>query len=66
MSDQLATIGVRDQAAVDLWTATMTGLTDQQISNDPGGDRWKQLIDRAVDMLLVDSDIHPNHESEQK
>jgi hypothetical protein len=47
----------------------MTGLTDQQISNDPGGDRWIQLIDRAVDLLLADTDnntrIHPNPESEQ-
>jgi hypothetical protein len=30
----------------------LTGLTDQQISNDPGGDRWKRLVDRAVLMLL--------------
>lgn len=48
----LSEIGVDDQATLDLWTATMTGLTDQQISNDPGGTRWVQLVDRAVDMLL--------------
>lgn len=23
----------------------MTGLTDQQLSNDPGGDRWERLLD---------------------
>lgn len=23
----------------------MTGLTDQQLSKDPGGDRWERLLD---------------------
>ncbi len=41
-----------DDEAVDLWTAIVTGLTDQQISNDPGGDRWTRLVDRAVDMFF--------------
>ena len=49
---RMAAIGVTDAEAVDLWTALLTGLTDQQISNDPGGDRWERLIDRAVDMVL--------------
>jgi hypothetical protein len=31
----------------------MTGLTDQQISNDPGGVRWKKLVDRTVDGFLL-------------
>jgi AcrR family transcriptional regulator len=48
-------VGVRDHASFDLWTAISTGLTDQQISNDPGGDRWERLIDRAVDMFLSDA-----------
>ncbi len=52
MEAQLASIGVTDPAAVDLWTAMLTGLTDQQISNDPSGDRWKRIVDRAVDMTL--------------
>ena len=65
MRDRLAMVGVRDQATLDLWTAMMTGLTDQQISNDPGGDRWMQLVDRAVDMLLADGRPHPNTESEK-
>jgi AcrR family transcriptional regulator len=55
MSKLLAGVGVRDQATLDLWTAVLTGLTDQQISNDPGGTRWTQLIDRAVDMLITES-----------
>ncbi|HUF99385.1 MAG TPA: hypothetical protein VMM60_14750 [Ilumatobacter sp.] len=65
MTERLATIGVRDQETLDLWTAMMTGLTDQQISNDPGGDRWTRLIDRAVDMLLADARLHDNTESEK-
>jgi AcrR family transcriptional regulator len=64
MRDRLAVVGVRDQATLDLWTAMMTGLADQQLSNDPGGDRWTQLIDRAVDMLLTDARPHTNAESE--
>ena len=55
MSEQLAGVGVRDQATLDLWTAVLTGLTDQQISNDPGGTRWTRLVDRAVDMLIAES-----------
>jgi AcrR family transcriptional regulator len=49
---RLARAGVRDPRHVDLWTALMTGLVDQQISNDPGGDRWSRLIEDAVLMFL--------------
>ena len=31
----------------------LTGLVTQQMSNDPGGDRWARLIDRAVDMFVA-------------
>ncbi len=61
----LAAAGVSDQTTLDLWTAMLTGLTDQQISNDPGGDRWRRLVDRAVDMLLTDAQIHTSTESEK-
>jgi AcrR family transcriptional regulator len=57
-TDKFAALGVTDPEAVDLWTALMTGLTDQQISNDPGGDRWERIIDRAVDMFLRDVTPH--------
>jgi AcrR family transcriptional regulator len=43
--------GVGDARTVDLFTALGTGLTDQQLSNDPGGDRWIRLIDEAVEMF---------------
>lgn len=48
----LASVGVEDDEAVDLWTAIVTGLVDQQISNDPGGDRWTRLVDVAADMFF--------------
>lgn len=43
----------------------MTGVTDQQISNDPGGDRWTRLVDRAVNVLLADVRPRTNPESEK-
>jgi len=55
MTRHLAAVGVHDQETLDLWTAVLTGLTDQQISNDPGGTRWTRLVDRAVDMLITRS-----------
>jgi AcrR family transcriptional regulator len=63
---RLALVGVHDQATLDLWTATLTGVASQQISNDPGGDRWEQLIDRAVAMLLADVAEHAMAESEKQ
>lgn len=47
----LAEIGVADRGAMDMWTALLSGLVSQQASNDPGGDRWRRLIDDAVDMF---------------
>jgi len=52
MREQLRVLGITDPEAADLWTAVLTGLTDQQISNDLGGDRWGRIVDRAVDMVL--------------
>lgn len=50
---RLAANGVTDPRHVDMWTALTTGLVDQQISNDPGGTRWSDLVDEAVDMFLL-------------
>ena len=48
----LASLGIDDPRDIDLFTAIGTGLTDQQISNDPGGDRWASLTDDAIEMYL--------------
>jgi AcrR family transcriptional regulator len=49
----LALSGITEPRHLDLSTALVTGLVDQQVSNDPGGDRWTRLIDESVDMLLA-------------
>ncbi len=57
--------GITAHEAVDLWTALLTGLVDQQISNDPGGARWQRLLDEAVDMYLSHFKI-PNRATARK
>jgi AcrR family transcriptional regulator len=52
LGTQLERCGITDGRAVDLFSALGTGLADQQISNDPGGDRWIRLIDDAVEMFF--------------
>jgi AcrR family transcriptional regulator len=49
----LAADGATSAAHRDLFTALLSGLSDQQIANDPGGDRWLRLVDAAVDMYLA-------------
>jgi AcrR family transcriptional regulator len=51
VGELLAKCGVTEPEAIDLFTALGTGLADQQLSNDPGGDRWIRLIDDAVEMF---------------
>ena len=53
LQERLALNGVSDPRHVDMWTALTTGLVDQQISNDPGGERWARLIDDFVSMFLA-------------
>ena len=52
LRDALRRLGVESESAGDLWTALSSGLIGQQISNDPGGERWSLLLDDAVDMYL--------------
>ncbi len=49
----LVSLGISDPDAMDLWTALISGLVNQQLANDPGGDRWGRLVDRTVDMFLA-------------
>ena len=48
---RLAALGITEGKGLDLLTAIGNGLADQQISNDPGGDRWLRLVDEAMEML---------------
>ncbi len=47
---RMARHGVAKQDDIDLFVAICGGLVDAQLANDPGGDRWSRLLDRAVDM----------------
>jgi AcrR family transcriptional regulator len=49
----LALSGITQPRHLDLWTALLNGLVDQQVSNDPGGDRWTRLIEESVTMFLA-------------
>jgi AcrR family transcriptional regulator len=42
--------GLEDPDDLTLLIAVMGGLIDQQIANDPGGDRFSRMLPRAVDM----------------
>jgi AcrR family transcriptional regulator len=56
--EQLRTLGLHpSEADIDLYTALVGGLVDSQWANDPGGTRWAQLLDRAVDMYADNLDL---------
>lgn len=54
LSEHMSDVGIADPEAADMATALLTGLTSQQLANDPGGDRWERLVDRAARMLLAE------------
>jgi len=53
MREIVARFGLTTQRSLDLLTALTSGMANQQIANDPQGDRWMRLIPDAVDMLLA-------------
>lgn len=55
----LAGIGVTDRADFDIWVSLLGGLIDQQLANDPGGDRFARLLGRAIDMFADAVDMPP-------
>ncbi len=50
LREYLARFGVDGSEAIDLNTALISGLIDQQQANDPGGERWARLVEPAIDM----------------
>jgi len=54
---RMARHGVHRQDDNDLFVAIVSGLVDTQLANDPGGDRWSRLLDRAIDMYADDVGI---------
>jgi AcrR family transcriptional regulator len=57
-------LAITDPDAADLWTGILAGLAGQQNANDPGGQRWRRLLPRAVDMFL--SEVRPEPRPRRK
>jgi AcrR family transcriptional regulator len=53
MAGALADVGVTEPADVDLWTSIQMGITAQQWANDPGGHRFADHLEPAIDMFLA-------------
>lgn len=58
----LRRIGIEDEDAPDLYTALLGGLIEQQLANDPGGDRWSRLLHRAIDMYADELNVEPTED----
>jgi AcrR family transcriptional regulator len=54
--ERLVAAGLTRSEDLDLYTALVGGLVNQQIANDPGGTRWTDLVDEAVDMYFEHAD----------
>lgn len=48
----LSRAGIEEQDERDIYTALVAGIADQQVANDPGGDRWTRHVDGVIDMFL--------------
>ncbi len=57
---ELAALGIDRPEDGDLCVAVTGGLVDAQLANDPGGDRWRRLVDRAVDMVADHLGLPPD------
>jgi AcrR family transcriptional regulator len=51
MRQVLRAAGVHRPADLDLWTAITGGAVDQQLANEPGGNRWRRQLPRIVEMF---------------
>lgn len=56
MEEHFAEIGITEARHVDLFVAVTAGLAAQQMANDPTGDRWRSLVDDAVDAIFCHID----------
>ena len=54
MLEQLRGIGITRDEDADIYTALLGGLVNQQLANDPGGQRWRRLIPRVISMFADD------------
>jgi hypothetical protein len=56
--ERLRAVGVSDMPTADIFTSRAAGLTNQQVFNDPHGDRFLRHARRVVEMFLTDLDRH--------
>jgi hypothetical protein len=61
-----AGLGVDRQDDVDIWITLVGGMVDQHLANDPGGQRFSRLLDRAVDMWADHVGLPPERSSRRK
>ena len=54
MRSVLAEIGISRQVDLDMYTALAGGFVNQQLANDPTGDRWRVLLPRAMGLFADD------------
>jgi AcrR family transcriptional regulator len=52
--EELHGMGIAAQDTADIYTAIVGGLVNQQLANDPGGDRWRRLVPRVIGMFADD------------
>ena len=50
-AEEMAKVGITDQDAVEIFGTMLVGLVSTQLANDPEGDRWSGLADRAAGLL---------------
>lgn len=58
-TDRLVAAGARSGGEVDICTALVSGIANQQMANEPGGDRWTRHLDTVLDLYftLLDRDV---------
>jgi hypothetical protein len=54
MLELLRRIGITADEDADIFTALIGGLVNQQLANDQGGERWRRLIPRVLNMYADD------------
>ena len=59
MLDQLRGMGITKDEDADVYTALIGGLVNQQLANDPSGQRWRRLIPRVMSMFADDLGLPP-------
>lgn len=53
---RLRAVGVADMPTADIFRGIVAGFTNQQVFNDPHGDRWLRQSRRVVEMFLAGID----------